>query len=275
MKKLFYLMMIALLSSAVFISCNDDDDDDTSNPPEFAGANLSGDNMTVTVTFTQGVYGDEAATEPLTANSFAVVLAGGTAVMDGITVEHTAGAEIAEIMINYTEPANGEEVITVEPLFIYNSEGVAMSTDQMATVQLAELGIIGEWYSSGNNVAPLLATYFNVDSIYADFNSDQTYVVESYDPDGVKTEYTGTYTQTKSDVGNIYTILLNQSTPSSITSEGIFEVVPNGDGFDLKYEVVQTEPDIGNTPPTPTGGFGSSNNGELGDSNIQKFLILN
>ncbi len=270
MKKLFYLMMIALLSSAVFISCNDDDDEDTSNPPEFAGATISGDNATVTVTFTQGVYGDEAATEPLTVNSFNVVLAGGSAVMDGITVDHTAGEEVADIMINYTEPANGEEVITIEPMFIYNSEGKAMESDQMVTVQLAELGIIGEWYSSGGNVASLLVQ-FNVDSIYANFNSDQTYVVESYDPDGVMTEYSGTYTQAKSDVGNIYTIVLNQSTPFSATSEGIFEVIPDGDGFDMKYEVVQTEPASGYSPPTPSGGFGSTG---LGDINTQKYLIL-
>lgn len=40
----------------------------------------------------------------------------------------------------------------------------------------------------------------------------------------------------------------------------------------MKYEVVQTEPNIGSTPPTPEGGFGSTNGGAIGDINIQKFV---
>ena len=40
----------------------------------------------------------------------------------------------------------------------------------------------------------------------------------------------------------------------------------------MKYEVVQTEPNIGATPPTASAGFGSSNGGALGQSNVQKFV---
>ncbi|PLX19653.1 MAG: hypothetical protein C0599_10485 [Salinivirgaceae bacterium] len=136
-------------------------------------------------------------------------------------------------------------------------------------------GIIGEWYSSGDNVAPLLVTYFAVDSIYASFNENQTYLVESYDVTGVKTEYIGTFVQTKSEVGDIYTIVLNQSAPSAVTSEGIFEVTMGEAGYDMMYEVVQMEPALGNSAPTPDGGFGSSNGGALGTINIQKYLKLN
>ena len=117
----------------------------------------------------------------------------------------------------------------------------------------------------------LLSTYFNVDSLYAKFNTDNTYLVESYDPDGVKTEYTGTYVQTEDAATGIYTIKLNQSTPSVGASEGIFKVYTDQADYDMQYEVVQTEPDLGNVPPTVTGGFGSSNGGALGTINIQKF----
>jgi hypothetical protein len=149
-----------------------------------------------------------------------------------------------------------------------------MEATQSATVDLVNLGIIGAWYSSGDNVAVLLSAYFNVDSIYAMFNADQTYVVESYDTDGVMTEYLGTYTQETSEVNGIWTIVLNQSSPSSLTSEGIFGFFLDETTFDMKYEVVQTEPDLGNAPPTPEGGFGSSNGGQLGDANVQKYLKI-
>jgi len=136
------------------------------------------------------------------------------------------------------------------------------------------VGIQGEWYSTGTNVAPLLSTYFAVDSIYAKFNTDNTYIVESFNTSNVKTTYSGTYVQTKSTTANIYTIAINQSTPSVGASEGIFEVYTGQVGYDMKYEVVQSEPAIGNTAPTPTAGFGSSNGGSLGTINIQKYIRI-
>ena len=136
------------------------------------------------------------------------------------------------------------------------------------------VGIQGEWYSSSDNVAPLLSTYFAVDSIYAKFSTDNTYLVESYDENGVKTEYTGTYVQTENTGSNIYTIELNQSTPSVGTSEGIFEIYTDKTAYDMQYEVVQTQPDIGNVPPSVTTGFGGSNGGTLGTINIQKYIKI-
>lgn len=274
MKKLLYLAMIAMLATTVLISCDKDDDDDT-NPPTILSTQVSGDNGTITVTFDMGVYGNSAASEALSAASFNLSISGGSATIADYTVSHTAGEEIANIMVTYAGAFTGDEIVTVNAVSIYNSAGVMMSTDQQGTVNLAELGIIGEWYSSGQNVAPLLTTYFAVDSIYAKFNADQTYLVESFDGDGVMTEYIGTFVQTKSDVGNIYTIELNQSAPSAVTSEGIFEVTMGAAGYDMQYEVVQMEPDLGNSAPTPEGGFGSSNGGALGTINIQKYLKLN
>ncbi len=135
----------------------------------------------------------------------------------------------------------------------------------------SEDGIVGDWVSKGADVAPLLATYFKVDSITANFKSNNTYAVVSY-AGGVPTNYVGTFVQTKSGTGIIWTIKLNQSTPTAVTSEGIFEINKVGQGFTMRYEVVQTEPNIGATPPTATAGFGSSNGGALGQMNIQKFV---
>lgn len=135
----------------------------------------------------------------------------------------------------------------------------------------SEDGLVGFWTSKGTDVAPLLKTYFAIDSVTADFKSNNTYAVVSYSK-GVPTNYVGTYVQTKPATGNVWNIKLNQSTPTAVTSEGIFEITTVGEAFKLKYEVVQTEPNIGATPPTAIAGFGSSNGGALKDMNIQNFV---
>lgn len=134
-------------------------------------------------------------------------------------------------------------------------------------------GIIGTWLSKGDNVADLLSIYFAVDSITATFNENNTYSVVSYSG-GTPTNYSGTFVQTKPASGSIWNIKLLQSTPTAVTSEGIFEITGTHPSFLLTYEVVQTEPNIGATAPTADAGFGSSSGGALGDTNIQKFVYI-
>lgn len=136
-----------------------------------------------------------------------------------------------------------------------------------------KIGIVGEWYSSGSNVAVLLSYYFGVDSIYADFNTDNTYLVESF-ADGAKTTYSGTFSQTKSGTGTIWNITLNQTTPTALTSVGIFDISTTVEPYTMQYEVVQTEPSLGATPPTATAGFGSSSSGAYGTTNIQHYIKI-
>lgn len=130
-----------------------------------------------------------------------------------------------------------------------------------------EVGLQGQWQSSGADVAPLLVSFFATDSIYADFKTDNTYLVEQYDTSGAKLTLEGTYTQSESSVPGIWEIVVNQTAPAALTSEGIFEIT----GTTMKYEIVQTSPDLGSTPPTPGGGFGSTNEGALGDLNVQVY----
>ena len=124
-----------------------------------------------------------------------------------------------------------------------------------------------KWQSSGANVAPLLVALFNTDSIYAEFNADFTYRVQQFDVAGAMLELSGTYTQTESGVGAIWTIVTDQTAPAALTAEGIFEI----NGNTMKYEIAQTTPDIGAVPPTPAGGFGSTNGGALGTANVQTY----
>jgi hypothetical protein len=132
------------------------------------------------------------------------------------------------------------------------------------------VGIQGEWQSSGTDVAPLLVTLFKTDSIYAKFNTDNTYLVEQYDNLGAKVTLSGTYTQANSGTNDIWTITVNQSSPAPLVSSGILKVW-TASPDSMWYEIAQTSPDIGAVPATPAGGFGSTNAGAFGSLNVQKY----
>ena len=151
--------------------------------------------------------------------------------------------------------------------------GCEKSEEEGPETDPAKIGIVGEWYSSGDNVAELLTLYFAVDSIYARFETNNTYVVESFANDA-KTTYSGTFAQEKSGVGTIWNVTLNQSSPTSVTSVGIFDISTTNEPYTMKYEVVQTQPDIQSTPPTAEAGFGSTNGGALLEMNIQTFIKM-
>lgn len=137
--------------------------------------------------------------------------------------------------------------------------------------QTTQLPIVGKWLSEGANVAPLLLG-LGIVKIEATFNSDNTYTVVSYDTANAPTTLTGTYAAAKSSVDDIYTITVNQSSPTALTSEGIFKVDATKNPVEMQYEIVQTQPSIGATPPTPEAGFGSTNGGALGTINVQKYV---
>jgi hypothetical protein len=55
---------------------------------------------------------------------------------------------------------------------------------------------------------------------------------------------------------------------------GIFDISTATNPYTMQYEVAQTEPSIGATPPTAAAGFGSTNGGALGTFNIQKYIKI-
>jgi hypothetical protein len=126
-------------------------------------------------------------------------------------------------------------------------------------------GVQGKWKSFP--VAPILANF--ADSIIAEFKPNNTYTVDQW-KGGTKVNLTGTYVQTKSNVGAIYTIKISQATPTVISAEGILEV--SADNKSMKYELLQTEPSLGLAPPTPAGGFGSTAGGAFATNNVQNYV---
>jgi len=179
--KLFSLMAILLGMSVVMTSCKKDEDD-PKVPASFVDVKISADNAKADVSFSEAVYKMADKTGNLEVASFNVTLSGGTATLTSYTVTHTAGTSTATLNLVLGGIANGSEEVVVAPASatsIYNAAGAAMPTTESKKAMLNELGIIGQWISSGVNVAPLLV-YAGVDSIFANFKGDNTYVFESF-----------------------------------------------------------------------------------------------
>lgn len=115
--------------------------------------------------------------------------------------------------------------------------------------------IVGDWVSEGaTNVALGLQQLTKTSRIDATFEENGSYNVVSVDSAGAEVTFTGTYTLGEETASGIRSITLNQGTPSSVTSAGIFQI----DGTTMTYEVIQTEPSVGAEAPTVEGGFGST-----------------
>ena len=271
-KNAILLLTVVLAATLGFTSCLKEE----KLAPEISSAALSTDNKTITVTFSEAVYANADMTGALDASKLLVTAP--EALKFTYTVDHVAGALTATVNLTITSIVQGTEVFTLKAASataIYDNEGLAMLATTEATTNAAakDLGIIGKWVSEGANVAPLLATYFKVAKVEAEFKADFTYKVNQFNTGNTTTTpdliFAGTYEIAKSNVGNIWTITCNQELPMLATASGIFEVKTNPEV--LWYEVAQTS-GTQNVPPTPAGGFGSTNGGTLGAMNIQKYV---
>lgn len=135
--------------------------------------------------------------------------------------------------------------------------------------------IIGTWISTGTNVAPLLNTIFaavgGIDTVYATFNENNSYIVKQVNKNKTSLTYEGTYSLTKSASGTIHKISIVQSKPSAATNEGIYQIVSTSTPNTMKYEVVLMS-GTQNVAPTPEKGFGSTNGGAFGTTNVQNYV---
>ena len=124
----------------------------------------------------------------------------------------------------------------------------------------------GDWLSAGANVAPILVTLFDYDSVRVHMDANQVVILETHPTGGAWTTLTGTYTVTESQSGDVHSIAISYP---AFEQEGIIQVIA-GTPDNMKLEVVQTVPAIGAVPRTPDTGFGSDP--LLGDLNIQTYI---
>jgi hypothetical protein len=131
-----------------------------------------------------------------------------------------------------------------------------------------EVTLAGSWVSEGSDVAPLLVELTGAQKITAVF-ADDTFTVATIDDQGQEVIQAGVYSATPSGVGQIFDIVLEQSSPATVTAEGIFEIDTSVSPAVMRYEIVQTEPSVGAIAPTAEGGFGST---AYGDDLTQVYL---
>ncbi len=133
--------------------------------------------------------------------------------------------------------------------------------------------LVGTWISEGAGqvASGLAAAPFRTKRITATFNENNTYLVVSVDSTDAAVSFTGTWQTGLEAQGEIRSIVLEQTTPTSLTSTGIFQV----EGNTLTYEVLQTSPALdGFSAPTVAGGFGSTSylTYPLGQTWVQRYV---
>ncbi|MFW5951873.1 MAG: hypothetical protein ACOCVZ_07150 [Gemmatimonadota bacterium] len=145
---------------------------------------------------------------------------------------------------------------TIVAMLVLSVLGMAACDEEDPTeVITAAEELEGTWLSKGDDLAPGFVP-LGVDSIIATFNDDQTYEVFQFALGNTApaATLTGTYVTGDEAEGEVNGIILTQLAPNQLTAEGIYQVTGNS----MRYEVVQTQPDIGAVPPTVAEGFGST-----------------
>lgn len=274
MKNVKLLLLLFVAALLTFTAC-EKDEDEPGVPIEITAIEISADNATVKVTFNQALYRNSDKTGALAATSFALTFTSANLVSATYMVEHTAGNDFVTFNVNYETRLQGTEVLGVKALtnMIYGAEGNQLKEDLETTIDVNDLGIIGNW--SAYDISAILASLGFDDSLYANFKADQSYIVTAF-ASGFPVVLEGTYTMTKSQYEERWEISLNQTKqngqPTDLTSEGIFAVFYEGTATSMFYEVAQVDPAVpGVTPPTAQQGFGSTSGGAYGQANVQKY----
>jgi|GEM_PF-980401 len=191
-------------------------------------------------------------------------------------------------LASVSTPANGTATVTAANRVAYTPAAGFVGTDTYTyvardgngatatgtvTVTVSPL-LVGTWRAEGLDVSPGLYgnPAFPTRRIDATFNADNTYTVVATNDTGISVTFTGTWALTGDVNARIRGLRLNQSSPSTLVSTGIYAAAAGG--ATMQYEVIQTEPAItGFTAPTVAGGFGSTafNGTPLGTTWIQNY----
>lgn len=251
MKKNVKFSVIGLMSIGLLLGACSNDDDDTAACTAPSGL-VTDATSANSITISWSANGGSAWT----------IEYGETGFTPGSGATMTSASSSATI-------ANLEDNTTYD-FYVQNNCGDENSSMTGPFTEKTNNPIVGEWASYDPSTT---LSYLGVDSIYSEFYRNNTYIVTSYDTSGAPVTYEGSYeTSTEPNAEGIYTITINQSSPSNVTSEGIYKVFPaNPDS--MWYEIAQTNPAVtGVTPPNANDGFGSTSDGAYGTALVQKYL---
>ena len=245
--KFFFLGLLSL--AVAFSSCSSDDDD---TPPAGTCAtptNLIIDNATAS-----------SVTLSWTSTGTAWTIEYGVA---GFT--QGSGTQVEATTKPFT--INGLNSNTEYNFYVRNNCTSGASGFSSSASIATPTPLVGSW--TAYDVSAVL-TSLGITAVTADFASNNSYTVVAT-AGGAESALSGNYTVSEPNSEGIYEITLNQTSPNSLVSEGIFKVFAASPDS-MWYEVAQTDPGItGVTPPTVEGGFGSTSGGAFGTMNIQKY----
>lgn len=160
-----------------------------------------------------------------------------------------------------------------------NNAGTNYGNEVVVTTPGESVGIMGKWFSSGDNIAPFITVSSfgmpNVDSVYMEMKADFTYLMEMFHENESVFAEEGIFSQEESGYGNIWNISL-QPQSKGYAWVGIFEIFTTSIPYVCKVEMVPTGEDmpIELTPPSAAIGFGSSHNGSFDDMFVQTYLRI-
>ncbi len=168
-----------------------------------------------------------------------------------------------------TDPTDDTDVAETDASDGSTTANAETGSDSSGGDTGAPVTIEGVWLSEGDDVAPLLVQLTGAVSITATFD-DGTFSVLTLDDEGQEVSQAGVYAVDDTDLGELKTIILEQSSPQTITVEGIYEIDDSTDPPTMRYEVVQTVPSVGAEVPSPEAGFGGTN---IGADLTQVFVL--
>lgn len=147
---------------------------------------------------------------------------------------------------------------------------ISCEPDEIINEPDPKLNVVGLWSAGSVDIAPVLAD--SISSVVIRFRTDSTFTITQTNTDNLIVSYSGTYSIDKEGKSSdIYPITLNKTSPATGQYIGIFEINEIIEPEEMTLEIVQTIPNIGLTQPYPEFGFGSTNNGDLGTTNISRF----
>ncbi len=142
----------------------------------------TGANFTATVNFSEAVYSKNDKTGNLTKESFIVTITGGAATVVNYTVQHTAGANSANISVSLSASPTSGESLKIEPASattIYNATGQAMRADESIKLAFTSNDIVISDDGSGTGTTTWTSdnTYILNGLIFV--NDGQTLTIEA------------------------------------------------------------------------------------------------
>lgn len=130
-----YLKLTAALFAAItigFTSCSEDSTEKVA--PTVISLDVSTDNSSATIYFSEGVYSMNDKTGALVDADFTITLSGGDLTLESSTVYHTAGANSATIALTYSDTiSDGSDLLTVAIAAdaIFDEDGLAIANDNV------------------------------------------------------------------------------------------------------------------------------------------------